>query len=105
MIWTLKFIGVAISVMLTDVCWAKYIIYSSKKDALKAAIWSGAIVVCGSFSFFGYLEDKRFVFASIIGAFIGTYLTVKRSDPEDEEELPEIVEETIGESEVAKPCS
>lgn len=78
MIFWIKFILVMASVCGADICWAKYMIHVNKGNALMAALWSSGIVIVGSISFFGYIEDKRFIFASIIGAFIGTYITVNK---------------------------
>ena len=75
----IQFILVMISVCLADVCWTKYFVYVAKKEALKSAIWSALIVVCGIVSFISYMDDRRLTIAAVIGAFIGTYLTVKYS--------------------------
>lgn len=76
-IWILKFIGIAVSVAIGDACWTKYIVYTNDGKALRAAFWSSAIVLCTFLSIYGFIEDRRFIFACIIGAFLGTYFTVK----------------------------
>lgn len=75
----IKFILVIISMALCDMCWAKYTIYVTEKKAVKSAIWSVLIMVCGMVTVIGYMEDKRLIPAALIGAFIGTYLTVKKA--------------------------
>lgn len=77
--WLLKFFIVAISVGLGDMCWTKYFMKVAEKKALGAGFWSAMIMVCGAVSIFGYLDDRRYILAAIIGAFFGTYLTVKKS--------------------------
>ena len=70
------FLLVAISVALADVCWTMYIMASTQHKALRAGLWSTMIVLCGSFATISFIADRRLVFASALGAFIGTTLTV-----------------------------
>ncbi len=53
-------------------------IYVAERNALKGAIWSALIMVCSAITIFGYLDDRRFCVASILGAFVGTYIAIKK---------------------------
>lgn len=68
----LKFLGVVLSVTIADICWTYYMIKVGELKAISSGLWSAAIIACGSFTVTTYVEDRSFVFAAIIGAFIGT---------------------------------
>jgi hypothetical protein len=76
--YPLKFAVVAVLMTLVDICYAKYIIATAEKRALPAASWSGAIMLCGAFVTVNYVGDHSLVAAAMLGAFVGTYVTVKR---------------------------
>ncbi len=73
----IKFILVMISLIIVDILWAVYIVYSSKKQAIKAAFASSGIMLLGMYSTVSYIHDIRLGAAAIIGAFIGTYISLK----------------------------
>jgi hypothetical protein len=77
MLFVLKFLFVMVLMGVADVCWTMYFIKVQQKDALRSAMWSSMIVVCGIITTIFYVEDHWLGLASIIGAFVGTYLTVK----------------------------
>ncbi|MFA5409372.1 MAG: hypothetical protein WC343_11430 [Bacilli bacterium] len=76
--WTyiIKFIGVALSIFVVDICWAKYFIYVNKHKPMPAAIWGSVILLFGAFATIEYVNDKTLIIAAFIGGFFGTYLTV-----------------------------
>ena len=65
-----------LSMVLADVCWTMYFIEVEKRNAVKAGLWSAAILLFGSFITIQYVEDRRLLVAAIIGAFVGTAATV-----------------------------
>jgi hypothetical protein len=73
----LKWFSVLIAVALADVCWTLYFIESIKKNAIKAGFWSASIIALGGYTIVEYTENRYLLTAAIIGAFIGTSLTVK----------------------------
>jgi hypothetical protein len=75
--WWLTFLGVAVAMAVTDVCWSKYVSNTAAGRRLPAAAWSAGIVLCGSVTICAYVSDPRFVVAAMIGAFVGTYLSVQ----------------------------
>lgn len=72
----IKFISVILSVCIGDICWTYYFIKIEERKAMASALWSMAIMGCGAFSVNTYVNDKSFIIAALIGAFIGTYLSV-----------------------------
>lgn len=64
---------------LVDACWTKYTLAVQDKNALLSGGWSVGIMLCGAFVTVNYVGDKSLIFAAAIGAFIGTYYTVKHS--------------------------
>jgi peptidoglycan biosynthesis protein MviN/MurJ (putative lipid II flippase) len=76
MVFVAKFVLVMLSMILADVCWTMYFIEVEKRKAIKAGLWSAAILLFGSFITIQYVEDRRLLVAAIIGAFIGTACTV-----------------------------
>ena len=73
--WTLFLVFIATIVV--DWLWALYIIYTSKKQALKAAIFATLLTCLGSFITLSYIHDRRAIIAAALGAFIGTFLSIK----------------------------
>jgi len=63
--------------MITDVAWAIYIIKTAQKKALPASIWGSVISLLTSFTVIAYTEDHKFVIASALGGFLGTYIAIK----------------------------
>jgi hypothetical protein len=75
--FALQFVGVAGLVAFSDVCWTFYFIKTSDRQATHAAAWSAIVVGCGAFTTVAYVHDFRLVLAAMIGAFLGTYFTIK----------------------------
>ena len=68
----LKFIGVIISVSIADIAWTYYFIKVEERKALAAGIWASLILIVGTYTVTNYINDKTYIFAGIIGTFIGT---------------------------------
>ncbi len=77
MSFLLKFMLVFVCVTITDACWAFYIVKASQKKALPASVWGSMISMLTSITVIAYTEDHRFIIASVLGAFVGTYLSIK----------------------------
>ena len=71
-----KFILVMLAMIIADVCWTYYFLKVEERKAIAAGIWSSLIIVASSFITTSYVEDKRLILASVLGAFIGTAGTV-----------------------------
>lgn len=69
--WT-TFFFVSLVVCIADICWTMYMIETEKRRPWHAGIWSSLIMLAGAFTTVNYVNDKSFVIAAAIGAFIGT---------------------------------
>lgn len=75
----LQFFLVFLSLIAVDICWTFYIANVNAKHAVKAALWSASIMLCGAFATISYVHDKRLLTAAILGALVGTFAAVKIS--------------------------
>jgi hypothetical protein len=73
----IKFLLVIMSMCLADISWTFYFITVEERNSLKAGAWSSLIICFGAFTAINYVEDRRLMVAAVIGAFLGTYLTVE----------------------------
>lgn len=73
----LNFIIVFVCTSTADACWTMYIIKAAEKKAIAASFWGAAITALSGITILFYIEDPTLIIASISGAFIGTYLTIK----------------------------
>jgi hypothetical protein len=65
-----------------DWIWALYIISTSKKDPLRAALLSGVILVFGATITISYIENKWYLVPAALGGMLGTYTCVCRKKNE-----------------------
>lgn len=73
----LQFAGVAGLTALSDVMWTLYFIETANRNAAKAAGWSAMTVGLGAVATLGYVHDMRLLAAAMLGAFIGTLITIR----------------------------
>lgn len=73
----LKFLLVMGLMTLVDLCWAKYTLAMQDKHPLRSGLWSVGIMLCGALVTVNYVGDKTLIIAAALGAFIGTFFTVK----------------------------
>lgn len=67
------------------------------KKSISAAFWSAMIIVCGAVAITGYVDDSRLIIAAMLGAFLGTYSTIKyrlRKDGQDKTTEKDCAKET-----------
>lgn len=62
-----------------DVFWTKYMLEVAEKRAAWAALWSAGIIGLGAFTVVSYTHDARMLVPAMAGAFVGTFLTVRRA--------------------------
>lgn len=74
-----KFLLVMVLMILVDACWAKYTLAMQKHHPMASGLWSVGIMMCGALVTVNYVGDKTLIIAAAIGAFIGTYFTVRHS--------------------------
>ena len=77
MSYTLQFILVLIAMAVADVCWTFYFIKINERKSIAAGVWGSLIYICGAFGVLSYTKDKTLIIPAVLGAFIGTYLTVE----------------------------
>lgn len=63
--------------ILTDIVWGVYIKAVGDNKSLRAGLFSSLIMIFGAFSVISYTQDHRLLIAAIIGAFIGTVISVQ----------------------------
>lgn len=71
-IWIAAFFAMAI----TDIAWALYTAQIADKRPLGAAAWSVLIVLVGGVNTLAIVHDPRYLTATSLGAFAGTYTGV-----------------------------
>lgn len=77
MTFAIQFFLVMVALIVVDLCWTMYFVETEKRNAVKAGLWSALIMLSGSYATVSFVEDKRLIIAAFIGAFIGTYSTIK----------------------------
>lgn len=60
-----------------DVVWALYFRFVNDKRALPASICGVMIYMFGSMVTIKWMEDSRYLIPATVGAFLGTYITIK----------------------------
>ena len=74
--YILKFILVALAMIVADVCWTFYFIKVEERRVVASGIWSSLIIISSAFITTSYVEDRSLIPAAVLGAFIGTAGTV-----------------------------
>ena len=72
-----KFLLVFIAVFFADICWTLYFIKVDEKKPVSAAFWGTSIYALSAFSVLNYSHDGLYLIPALLGAFSGTYLSVK----------------------------
>lgn len=81
-------ITVFISTLLVDIVWAYYFIKIAQKKPNQAGVLSILIALSSAYVTISYVSNPYFLIPVIIGAYIGTYVAVKRhKDSDDKLEL------------------
>lgn len=75
--YIVKFLTVMFSMILADICWTKYFMVVSDRKAISAGTWSAAIILFGAICTTEYVSDRSLIIAAMIGAFIGSSITVR----------------------------
>lgn len=78
-LWLAKAVAVFLAVGGADVCWTKYMQHVATAEPFTAAMWSAGIVAIGSISVMAYVNDPLYLIPAALGAFVGTYFSVRRT--------------------------
>lgn len=70
----LIFCGVA----LWDFAWAKYIMATTDRRAVASASCSAGLYLCSAVNVLAITHDRRLIVPGVLGAFVGTWLAVRR---------------------------
>lgn len=62
-----------------DVCWALYTVETATKQAGRASAWAVLLHLLGALVTLTYVEDKRYLVLTCVGAYIGTYVGIRYS--------------------------
>lgn len=76
-VW-LQGVVVFVAVMAADFAWTKYMMYAAAKNPHRAALWNTVIIALGSVSVVSYTENHWMLIPALLGAYLGTYVAVKR---------------------------
>ena len=66
-----------VAMALADVCWTLYFIDVEERRAHPAAFWSAMIILVTAFTVTNYVENKIYIAAAFLGAYCGTYVTIR----------------------------
>jgi hypothetical protein len=72
-----KSLLVFFAVAIVDVFWTRYFQATAEKKATQAGIFSSFIILFGAISTRAYVHDGWLIIPAALGAYLGTYLTVK----------------------------
>lgn len=69
---------VFLATFFTDIVWVKMVQATTEKQAFAAACYSVLLIGLSGLIFFVFISDPIYLIPEAIGAFLGTYITVKR---------------------------
>jgi len=69
---------VFVAMVLSDIAYARYTIDAVARRAHWASMWAAAIIAMSGVVVMGYTQDKRLLFFAVAGAYVGTFLAVRR---------------------------
>jgi len=75
------------SMSFLDVAWVWYTKAVTKNAPISASLWAGAIHAFSAIAVVTYVDDKRYLTATMVGTLLGTYLVVlyeRRKDAKSE---------------------
>jgi uncharacterized membrane protein YfcA len=72
-----KYLLVFLSVCALDFVWTFYTRAMVARDELRAGLWSATIIGIGGFAASEYVKDLSFLIPAALGAFVGTWLSVR----------------------------
>jgi hypothetical protein len=73
-----EFAGVAIGLFITDFIWTELVAAVNKKKAMLASSLAVVFQLISGFVIIAYVNEPVLLIAAAIGAFTGTYASIKR---------------------------
>ena len=71
-------LGVFLATVAVDFAWARYTVYVAEKRVHPAAFWSAIIILASALSVLAYTENRWMVLPAAVGAYVGTFIALKR---------------------------
>lgn len=68
---------VAVAMAVVDWAWAQYSMALADRRAFAGSVWAVLILVPSAWTIMSYVHDPRMLIPAAIGAFVGTYISVK----------------------------
>ena len=65
------------AVAIVDSFWTRYFQSTTEKHAVKAGVYSALIILFSAFTTRSYVQDGWMAIPAALGAYVGTWLTVK----------------------------
>jgi hypothetical protein len=82
----LQCLFVFVATLALDFLWARYILAITKRAPVVAALWSAGIIAISSTTTIVYVSNHWTILAAIVGAFIGTYLSVREEAKKEDKQ-------------------
>ncbi len=73
----MHYLVVFLVMTLTDFVWAQYMSSVARQNTISASIWSVGVILLGSYVTRAYVADYGTIIPACLGAFAGTYASVK----------------------------
>jgi hypothetical protein len=73
----MNYLMVFFLVFVTDLLYCFYLKAVQENKYLLASVWSTAVTFTASIAAINYIEDHSMLYASLTGAFCGTYVAMK----------------------------
>ncbi|WP_293006703.1 hypothetical protein [Nitrosomonas sp.] len=86
------FFLIMVAMTVSDICFTLYFIDVEERRAHGAAFWSAMIILVTAFAVTNYVENKIYIVAAFIGAYVGTYVTIEWKKRIESRLKPELVE-------------
>lgn len=69
--------SVAASMAAVDWAWARYAMALADRRAVASSLWAVAILLPSGWAIMSYVHDPMMLVPAAVGAFVGTYVSVK----------------------------
>lgn len=77
MTYACAFLLVVALTAIVNACYAKYTLAVGARHGIATASWSAGITLTTALVVVFYVQDRSYIVAAMLGAFAGTFLTVR----------------------------
>jgi hypothetical protein len=78
-----------LSAFVSDICWTFYFLKVSQHKAIASGLWAVATIALGAFVTISFIDDRTLIIPSLLGAFLGTAMTVQYHKMKGNNNAPE----------------